>query len=141
MRSKSLNRLKAGGHDIWDHQAKRSDLRIREAAGHFHLYAWLYNAIGGYCYLPPEFPTGNGQVDLLIQCGEKRGVIEIKSFSNLRQIKLARKQAGGYAARLGMDSVMVVLFLSGASANTLESLSGKETVDAVRVFMRVIDIG
>jgi hypothetical protein len=136
-----LNRLKANGHDIWSHQARRTDLRIREAAGHFHLYAWLYNAIGSDCHLSPEFPTGNGQVDLLIQCGEKWGIIEIKSFSTLRQMKLARHQAAHYAARLGLDSVMVVIFLSDASPDALDSLSGEESIDGVRVRVRAIDIG
>jgi len=37
---------------------------MTEAVGHFHLFSWLQTAVGKQCAVSPEFPTGNGLVDL-----------------------------------------------------------------------------
>ncbi len=79
-----LVRLKAAGHNPWKEQLRRgTDLHLTEAVGHFHLYAWLKEAIGDSCIISPEFPTGNGKVDLHIREGKREGVIELKSFRNV----------------------------------------------------------
>ncbi|MCP4108200.1 MAG: hypothetical protein GY749_22095 [Desulfobacteraceae bacterium] len=135
-----LRRLKAAGHEIWKDRPLRADLRIREALGHFHLYAWLCNALGRDCAVTPEFPTGNGQVDIHIRCDGKEGIIEVKSFSNLRQIKKAKKQSAEYAAGLGMNAVTVVVFISDADENILEKISSEEVTDSIRVTVRAIGI-
>ncbi|MEZ4709432.1 MAG: hypothetical protein R3A44_19640 [Caldilineaceae bacterium] len=67
-----LARLKSKGLNPWKEQPRRqSDLHLIEAVGHFHLYMWLQTAIGHRCVISPEFPTGNGRVDLHIGCGEQ----------------------------------------------------------------------
>ena len=92
-----LQRMKAKGMNPWKDQPRRSDLHQTEAVGHFHLYFWLQNAVGRQCAVCPEFPTGNGKVDLHLQCGKKRGLIEVKSFIDASQVKAARTQAACYA--------------------------------------------
>ncbi len=62
---KYLQRLKDKGLNPWQDQSRRkTDHQLTEAVGHFHLYTWLKGAIGRRCVISPEFPTGNGKVDL-----------------------------------------------------------------------------
>lgn len=82
-----LARLKAKGLNPWKDQPRRTDMHLTEYVGHFHLYFWLQNAVGRQCVISPEFPTGNGRVDLHLKCGKKRGIIEVKSFRNLPELK------------------------------------------------------
>ncbi len=135
-----LKRLKASGHEIWKAQPLRADMRIREASGHFHLHAWLCNALGRDCAITPEFPTGSGQVDIHIRCDGKRGIIEVKSFSNLRQIRKARTQSAEYASDLGLDAVTVAVFISDADEKVLEKISGDDVIGGVKVTVRAIGI-
>ncbi|MCP4757061.1 MAG: hypothetical protein GY866_39870, partial [Proteobacteria bacterium] len=73
-----LVRLKNKGMTPWKDQPRRkTDLHLTEAVGHFHLYAWLLAAVGRRCVVSPEFPTGNGKVDIHLKCGDKQGIIEV----------------------------------------------------------------
>ena len=128
-----LKRLKAKGLNPWKEQPRRTDMHLTEAVGHFHLYAWLREAVGKYCAISAEFPTGNGKVDLHLRCDGKEGIIEVKSFTDSRQAKEAVKQAAGYAASLGLDAVTVVLFVPVDDEAVLEKLSGEETAEDVHV--------
>ena len=40
-----LTRLKAKGINPWKDQPRRSDMHLTEDVGHFHLYAWLKEAV------------------------------------------------------------------------------------------------
>jgi hypothetical protein len=128
-----LKRLKAKGLNPWKDQPRRSDLHLTEAVGHFHLYSWLTQAIDDYCIISPEFPTGNGKVDLHLKCGEKRGIIEVKSYKSMAKVKEARKQAAGYAKKTGLDSVTIALFVPVEDEKILEKLSGKDLIEGVNV--------
>jgi len=134
-----LARLGAQGINPWEGQPRRSDLRLTEAVGQFHLYAWLRAAVNGYAAVSPEFPTGNGAVDLHIRTGEAEAIIEVKSFANLRQLSSSREQAARYAASLGLDSVTLALFVASKDEEVLRKLSGETTIDNTRVF--VVPIG
>ncbi len=74
---KYLRRLKARGIDPWKNQPRRADLRFTEAAGHFHLYAWLKEVLQDVCIVSPEFPTGNGRVDFHVKCSGRTGIVEV----------------------------------------------------------------
>ncbi len=129
-----LTRLRAKGIHPWKDQPTRSDLRYTEAVGHFHLYAWIQTALIGYgVVISPEFPTGNGKVDLHLKWGEKRGIIEVKSFLNLAQVRQARVQAAGYAKMLGLDEVTVALFVPDVDEEVARKISGVESTDGVNV--------
>ncbi|MCP4398988.1 MAG: hypothetical protein GY801_17020 [bacterium] len=108
------------------------------AVGHFHLYAWLQEALGQRCVVSPEFPTGNGKVDLHLRCGEKRGIIEVKSFVNAYQLKDDRFQAAQYARQTSLDCVTMAVFLPVEDTKVLDQLSGEEVIDGIRVIVAAI---
>ena len=135
-----LLRLKAKGINPWKEQPRRkTDLQLTEAVGHFHLYAWLKEAIGRRCVVSPEFPTGNGKVDLHLRCAEKRGIIEVKSFVDAYQAKEARGQAAQYAKELGLAKVTVAMFVPIEDESVLAKLSVQEVILGVEV--TVVAIG
>ena len=128
-----LMRLKAKGLNPWKEQPRRADLHLTEAVGHFHLYSWLQSAVGRRCTVSPEFPTGNGKVDLHLRSGEKQGIIEVKSFVDASEAKRARGQAADYARSLDLDSVTLALFVPVEDEDVIEKLSGEQVIDGVRV--------
>ncbi len=129
-----LVRLKAKGVNPWKKQPRRqTDFHLTEAVGHFHLYAWLKEAVGRDCVISPEFPTGNGKVDLHLGYGNKRGIIEVKSFVNTRQIKKDRPQAARYATKLDLPDVTLAVFIPVTDETILAELSGVEVVEGVQV--------
>ena len=136
-----INRLKEKGIYIWKNQPLRiEDLRPREAIGHFHLYAWMNETISSYCVVTPEFPTGNGQVDIHIQCGNKSGIIEIKSFKDMRQLKLAKHQAVKYANHLSYSSVLLVVFMADVSDEIINTICSQEKMDGINLRVKAISI-
>jgi len=135
-----LIRLKAKDINPWKEPPRReTDLHLTEAVGHFHLYAWLQQAIGRRCVVSPEFPTGNGKVDLHLKCGAKRGIIEVKSFVNAYQLNDDKTQAARYARQLGFVAVTLVTFVPVEDDAVLAQLSGEQVFEGVRV--NVVAIG
>jgi hypothetical protein len=128
-----LARLTAEGLNPWKDQPTRQDLRMTEAVGHFHLYAWLQSAVGRRCVASPEFPTGNGKVDLHLRCGDRRGIIEVKSFADLYELNRSRLQAARYATSLGFGSVTLALFVPTKDEQTLAKLSTTESLEGAQV--------
>lgn len=133
-----LVRLAARGLDPWKEQPRRTDLRLTEAVGHLHLYAWLQAAIGRRCIIRPEFPTGNGKVDLHIRHGDKQGIIEVKSFVDFAELESARRKAAHYATSLGLDRVTIAVFVPVSDPDVLEKLSGQIHVDGAQVVVVAI---
>ncbi|MCP4701595.1 MAG: hypothetical protein GY862_32760 [Gammaproteobacteria bacterium] len=135
-----LARLKMQGINPWQEQPRRkTDLKLTEAAGHFHLFSWLKEAVEERCIVSPEFPAGNGKVDIHLRCGSVRGIIEVKSFVKSYQIELDQKQAADYAKSLGLDSVTIALFIPVLEETVLEKLSTIEAINGVEV--SVVAIG
>ena len=134
-----LARLKAKGINPWkDQPRRRTDLHLTEAVGHFHLYAWLQEAVGRQCVVSPEFPTGNGKVDIHVKCGSQQGIIEVKSFAGLYQNKNDRVQAARYAKSLGVEAVTLAVFIPVEDETVLTKLSGEETIEGVQVSVAAI---
>jgi len=91
---------------------RRKDLRIFEAVYHFLLYRWLCDFLGRkYARVWPEFPTGNGKVDIFIRYGEKTYAMEIKSWTSERDYKDAQDQAAQYGKQLGLAEISLVFFV------------------------------
>ena len=135
-----LSRLEAKGINPWKEQPRRkTDLHLTEAVGHFHLFTWLREAVGRRGVVSPEFPTGNGKVDLHLWCGDKRGIIEVKSFVDMYEAKAARKQAARYARSLGFERVTMAMFVPVDDETVLEKLSVEEVIGEVQV--TVVAIG
>jgi hypothetical protein len=62
---------------------RRKDLRVFEAVYHFNLYEYLNKFIsrkGGRVW--PEFPAGNGKIDLIMRYAGRRYAMEVKSFTD-----------------------------------------------------------
>ncbi len=133
-----LARLKSQGINPWRDQPRRKDLHYTEAVGHFHLYHWLQNAVGHLCVISPEFPTGNGKVDLHLKYGGLSGLIEVKSFTSALQLKEARKQAADYARKCGLKAVAVALFAPLNDETVLKKLTTEEVIGKVTVSVTAI---
>ncbi len=136
-----LGRLKVARLNPWQEQPRRGDMHLTEAVGHFHLFFWLKQAVEDLCVVSPEFPTGNGRVDLHLSCGGKRGVIEVKSYRSQPMLEKARGQAAGYARKLKLSSITLALFAPVLDEAVLEQLSGESFVDGVRVAVVAIGWG
>ncbi len=91
---------------------RRDDLKIREAVFHFNLFSYLNEFLKDFDgNIFPEFPTGNGKVDLLIRYRGKLYALELKTFSNLRLYREALEQAARYAKSLGIPEISLVFFI------------------------------
>jgi hypothetical protein len=135
-----LARLKAQGINPWLEQPRRkTDFKLKEAVGQFHLFSWLREAVGERCIISPEFPTGNGRVDLHLRCGAQQGILEVKSFVKSYQLKLDQKHAADYAKNLGLDSVTMAVFIPVLEETVLEKLSTTEVINGIEV--TVVAIG
>jgi hypothetical protein len=128
-----LRRLDQKGVNPWHGQARRADLHLVEAAGHFHLYWWLVEAARRHLVVSPEFPTGNGKVDLHVRNREQAGVIEVKSFTQRSDLPSQKAQAARYAASRGLEAATLALFVPTDDEELLRALSGEDAVDGVRV--------
>lgn len=135
-----LARLKSAGINPWKSQPRREpDYQLTEAVGHFHLYAWLQQAIGKRCVVSPEFPTGNGTIDMHLRCNDQQGLIEVKSFVDKYQLTIDKPKAAAYAKQLGLDVVTMAAFIPVLDKEILAQLSGTEMHDGVQV--HVVKIG
>jgi len=135
-----LKRLKEKNISPFKEQTKRTDLNIYESGGHFHLYHWLMNAVSDYCSISPEFPTGNGRVDIHLKCNDKEGVIEVKSFVSLKKLEKAVIQASEYAKMLNLSSIVLVVFLIGVEEDEAMQLKAKRNIGDIMVYVEPVVI-
>ncbi|MGE5341832.1 MAG: ATP-binding protein [Candidatus Omnitrophota bacterium] len=97
---------------LFENAPRRADLRIQEAVFHFSFYAYLHEFLKGFkVKVYPEFPTGNGKVDLIIRYRSKLYAIEVKSFTNIRFYREAIVQVAQYGKQLGLSEIFVVFFI------------------------------
>ncbi|TGO02340.1 hypothetical protein PN36_26565 [Candidatus Thiomargarita nelsonii] len=91
---------------------RKNDLRVFEAIFHFHFYVYLDSFFRGYdVRVIPEFPTGNGKIDLLLHYAGQLFGLELKSFANQRSYREALKQAADYGKELSVATIWLVLFV------------------------------
>jgi hypothetical protein len=138
-----LKRLTDNGSNPWQDQPRRkTDCHLTEAVGHFHLYFWLKMALDDICTIMPEFPTGNGKVDLHIKCKpDKKGLIEVKSFVNALKLREGMIQASNYAAKSTYSEITIALFTPFTDENVLNQLSMSQTINNVSVHVVAIGQG
>ncbi|MCP5102224.1 MAG: hypothetical protein GY950_02540 [bacterium] len=97
---------------LFKNAPRRYDLRIYEAVFHFSLYAYLHEFLrnkNGRVF--PEFPTGNGKIDLLVNYNDIRYGIELKSFSDQTAYRQALEQAARYGKQLRLPEIFLVTFV------------------------------
>ncbi len=91
---------------------RRADLRIYEAVYHFNLYSYLDDFLKTWgSKVIPEFPTGNGKIDLVILHAGKAYGLELKSYTNERNYTIALGQAAKYGKQLNLSEVFLVFFV------------------------------
>ena len=91
---------------------RKDDLRVYEAVFHFHLYQYLHGFLYSYeAQVQAEFPTGNGQIDLLIRHAGQVFGMELKSFVDRRAYRKALAQAAKYGKQLGVAEIWLALFV------------------------------
>lgn len=91
---------------------RRRDLRIYEAVYHFNFYSYLNEFLrpqGGRVF--PEFPTGNGKIDLIVTYAGKRYGIELKSYVDERNYRLSLQKAAKYGMQLELSEIFLVFFV------------------------------
>ena len=108
---------------------RRTDMRIYEAVYHFNLFSYLDAFLrnpGGRVY--PEFPTGNGKIDLIITYHKNRYGLELKSFTHEREYRVSLERAAQYGKQLGLPVIYLVSFVEYIDAANREKFE-KEYVD------------
>jgi len=134
-----LSRLYEKGRNPWKDQPRRkSDFHLTEAVGHFHLYHWLQSVLGERCAVIPEFPTGNGKVDIHIKCNNISGLIEVKSFKSAYDTKEAIKQAANYSKQTNHKDITVAMFTPFLDKEVLKQISVEKVIDDVKVSVLAI---
>ena len=123
---------------------RRSDLKIYEAVFHFNLYMYLSSfmrSFHGEVY--PEFPTGNGKIDLIVKYQGKTYGIELKSYKNRNEYKIALKKAAHYGKQLNLDEISLIFFVEAIDEESREKyeadFNDKET--GVRVESIFVETG
>lgn len=88
------------------------DHRPYEAVYHFNLYMYLTQFLQSFDGdVVPEFPTGNGKVDLVLRYAGQVYGIEVKSFLNRHEYKKAIGQAARYAKKLQRTKIWLLFFI------------------------------
>lgn len=105
---------------FWLFQAipRRSDLRPYEALYHFSLYRFLTNFLDSFgVQLIPEFPTGNGKIDLFFRHANQRYGLELKTYSTRPAYRRALQQAALYGQQIQLPEIWVAFFVEEIDDN------------------------
>ncbi len=103
--------LKANKDWLLKDAPRRKDMRIYEAIYHFNLFSFLQQFFNRRAIVHPEFPTGNGKIDLKISYQDEMYDIEIKSFSDEYGYNEALLQAARYAKSLSLQEITLAAFV------------------------------
>ncbi len=91
---------------------RRRDLRVFEAVFHFNLYEYLNRFLANTdAKVWPEFPTGNGAIDLIIRYVGKTYGLELKSFTRDSDYRKWLGQAAEYGNSLGLKVIHLIVFV------------------------------
>ncbi|MBM4459161.1 MAG: ATP-binding protein [Chloroflexi bacterium] len=91
---------------------RRADLRIYEAVYHFNLFTYLFRFLQRRAAeVYPEFPTGNGKVDIFIKYADQVYGLEVKSFTDEFEYRAALQQAATYGRQLGLTEITLAFFV------------------------------
>ena len=125
-----------------DAPRRKSDMQIYEATYQFILYGWLSRFLNQLASVTPEFPTGNGKIDLLIRKDTYLYGIEVKSFTDIYLMQKGIKQAATYATQLKLSEITLAIFITSLDADT-RAEHEKEYIDettGVKVYTQFISI-
>ncbi|OQY29374.1 MAG: hypothetical protein B6244_03950 [Candidatus Cloacimonetes bacterium 4572_55] len=104
--------LKKNSGWLFQDAPRRKDMQIFEAAYHFNLYRYLFDFLKTWnSQIFPEFPTGNGKIDLLIRHGGRLYALELKSYRNTAAYRKALVAAARYGDQLNLDTIYLLFFV------------------------------
>jgi len=107
---------------LFKNAPRRSDQRVFEAVFHFSFYSYFHEFLRGKkVNVFPEFPTGNGKIDILIQYRDQKYGIELKSFRDSAAYKNALEKAAHYGNQLGLSEIFLVSFIESIDDETRET--------------------
>lgn len=109
---------------------RRSDMKIYEAVYHFNLYMYLFNFLAHRknSMVYPEFPTGNGKIDIIVSYRGKVYGIELKTYTDKANYKEALTQAAMYGNKLGLKVITLLFFVETIDDRNREILE-KDYID------------
>ncbi|MCX6579502.1 MAG: AAA-like domain-containing protein [Candidatus Aminicenantes bacterium] len=102
---------------------RKTDMKIYEAVFHFNIFRYLYDLLKSRAVeVVPQFPTGNGKIDLILKYRGKIYALELKSFKDMYAHEKGVEQAAEYGRQLGLKEIAFLVFieLSAAEAKQLE---------------------
>ncbi len=98
---------------------KRKDLRVYEAVYHFCFHRYLSDFLGTkHARVYPEFPTGNGKIDLIITYYDTRYGLELKSYTDESEYYEALDQAAKYGKTLELPEIWLISFVEYVDETT-----------------------
>jgi len=112
---------------------RKADLQICEATYHFILYSWLERFLYQLYSVIPEFPTGNGKIDILIKKENYVYGIELKSFSNIYLLNEGIKQAAAYAKQLKLTEIYLAIFIESIDIENRTAIEIENIDEATQV--------
>jgi len=102
---------------------RKTDMKIFEAIFHFNIFRYLYDLLKKRgVEVIPEFPTGNGKIDLILKYRKNTYALELKSFSDMSDFRQGIEQAAEYGRKIGLKEIFFVIFveLTPAEVKQLE---------------------
>jgi hypothetical protein len=105
--------LKKNRESVFKEMPRRKrDMRVFEAVYHFNLFRYLYDLLKkrGVGVIP-EFPTGNGKIDLILKYREQVYALELKSFRDMYDYRQGIEQAADYGKQLGLKEIVLLVFV------------------------------
>lgn len=126
-----------------DAPRRKSDLRIYEAVYHFHLFTYLVRFFEPFpCKVWPEFPTGNGKIDLFINFDDDVYGMEVKSFATRWDYQQSLMQAANYGRDIKLTEISLVYFIEeidNANRNEFEAvyIDSSTGVTVTPVFVQI----
>jgi len=115
--------IKNNNEWLFKEAPRRSDLRLFEAVYHFSIYHYLSNFLQKKdVRIFPEFPTGNGKIDLILKYKEKVYGLELKSYDDIAQYKKALEQAARYGKQLGLKTIYLAFFVENIQTDKRKEL-------------------
>lgn len=104
--------LKKNREWLLEDAPRRKDMRIFEAVFHFNLYRFLCDFLETrQAKVWPEFPAGNGAVDILIKYAGRLYALELKSYTDKAGFGKALDQAAKYGKQLALLEISLVFFV------------------------------
>jgi hypothetical protein len=118
---------------------RKLDKRLYEAVYHFSLYRYLYDLLKKRgVEVIPEFPTGNGKIDLILKYKERVYALELKSFRDMYDYHRGIERAVDYGKQLGLKEIVLLVFVELKEEEVKEL---EQEIDKSGIKVIVIPIG